>query len=361
MTRVEAICFEIMPLSGSNFGAELRFDSARELSAIVAELEVNPGPLRDTFYATGGMLVMKHLDAINQDPRLLVQLSRGFGAEVENYHATLTPERLIHDSVPEILVVSNLSPMNFEVPARPDPPLARDGGLPVQYPHRLGWHTDQSFRRPPPDVSLFYAMTPCPRGQGQTIYADGIAAYDALSPALKQHLDGLEAVHAIPWTGRGEAAVRAGETPKPLLPHQESQRQPVVRIHPVTGKPALYLCGESQLDWILGPFAGMPPGPDSAGGQLLSELMAHYTEPRFTYVDDWDAGDLVIHDNRNTIHTATWFDAAQHGRIMWRTTVFGNPGDNYAGEARSWLPEAGGKPMGELDLAMRPNPKSRRG
>ena len=179
--------------------------------------------------------MLKGFGTITENPTLLVRLSRLFGTEVENYHETLTPHRLIHDNVAEILVVSNLPPMNFEVPVLPNPQLALDGSLPVRFPHRQGWHTDQSFRRPPPDVSLFYAMTPCPKGQGQTLYADGFAAYDALSPALKQRLDGLEAVHAIPWTGRGEAAVRSGELPKPLEAHQRSQRQPVVRRHPETG------------------------------------------------------------------------------------------------------------------------------
>jgi taurine dioxygenase len=50
-----------------------------------------------------------------------------------------------------------------------------------------------------------------------------------------------------------------------------------------------------------------------------------------------DKGDLVIYDNRTLIHAATWFDAAQHQRLMWRTTVSGNPGAEYAGEAKSWI------------------------
>ncbi|MDA0262519.1 MAG: TauD/TfdA family dioxygenase [Proteobacteria bacterium] len=104
----------------------------------------------------------------------------------------------------------------------------------------------------------------------------------------------------------------------------------------------------------------MSPGPDGVDGRLLNERMAHFTQRRFTYVHEWDAGDLVSHDNRNTIHTATWFNAAQHGCIMWRTTVIGNPGAEYAGDVWSWLPAAGQSPMGALDLAMRP-PESSEG
>ena len=350
---------ELRPLSAAGFGVELRLDPARDLVAWIDQLEDDSRPLMDAFYDARGLMVVKGAEAVTAAPDLLVRLSRLFGPEVENYRETLTPERLIHDDVPEVLVVSNLAPTDFEVPEPPDPPRTADGGLPVQFPHRKGWHTDQSFRRPPPDISLFYAMTPCPKGQGQTLYADGTAAYDALGSGLKERIADLEAVHAIPWTGRGEDAVRAGQTPRPLIRHQQSQRQPVVRNHPVTGVPALYLCGESQLDWVVGPFTGLPPGPDTQAGRLLYELVAHYTEARFTYIHDWDPGDLVIHDNRNTMHAATWFDGAEHGRIMWRTTVFGNPGEEYAGEPRSWLPEQGGQPMGELELDMREAPKPR--
>jgi len=58
------------------------------------------------------------------------------------------------------------------------------------------------------------------------------------------------------------------------------------------------------------------------------------------HVHEWTPGDLVVWDNRCTIHAATWFDAAREARVMWRTTVSGNPGPAYAGEARSWLATA---------------------
>ncbi|MGH6953261.1 MAG: TauD/TfdA dioxygenase family protein, partial [Alphaproteobacteria bacterium] len=270
--------------------------------------------------------------------------SRLFGPEVENYRETFTAENKtlfnIHDEVPEILLVTNLPPISSQPMARPDPPLAADGSFPTRFPHRRGWHTDQSFRRPPPDISLFYAVQPTPKGQGQTLFADATAAYEALPPALKRRVAGLEGVHVLPGTGRSEQAMRAGETPKPLLPHQQPQRQPVVRVHPVTGKRALYLCEAGQMDWDSGPLAGMEPGPDGDGAALLYELMTHTTEPRFTYTHDWDVGDLVIYDNRSVLHAPSWYEADTHIRIMWRTTVMGNPGPEYAGEERSWIPKA---------------------
>jgi taurine dioxygenase len=340
--------FRLRPLPDSTFGAELRFDADDARRAVEA-LESDPEPLRRAFYGAQGLLVMKDLHAITRAPELLVRVSRVFGPEVENYHETLTARNMIHPDVPEILVLSNQPPANREPPPQPDPPRTADGRLPVQFPHRKGWHTDQSFRRPPPDISLFYAVVPAPKGEAQTLYGDGVAAYEALSAEQKKRIEGVEGLHVLPWMGRSEEAVRAGETPQPLLPHQRPQRQPLVRVHPVTGRRALYLCEDAQMDWIEGPIVGMTPGPDGEGAALVYELMTHFTQPRYTYVHEWDPGDLVIYDNRCLIHCGTWYDSARHPRVMWRTTVRGNPGPEYAGEKRSWIPDSGARPMEGLD------------
>ncbi len=328
-------------LPGATFGGLARLTGAGDARATVAAAEADPGTLLDSFYRSQGLLVLPGLQAISEEPELLVRLSRLFGPEVENYHETLTAPHNVHADVPEIYLVSNIAPATTHPPARPDPPLTGDGRLPTRFPHRRGWHTDQSFRRPPPDISLFYAAIPSPEGQGQTLFADGVAAYAALPAALKARLEGLEGLHVIPGSGRSEYAVRAGEAPKALLPHQRPQRQPVVRRHPVTERRALYLCEAGQMDWIEGPIVGMTPGPDGDGAALLYELWIHYTRSDFTYVHDWSRGDLVIYDNRGLAHAATWFDSEAHRRLMWRTTVRGNPGDEYAGEARSWIPSPG--------------------
>ena len=112
-----------------------------------------------------------------------------------------------------------------------------------------------------------------------------------------------------------------------------------MRIHPVTGRKALYLCERGQMDWFDGPFVGMERGPQGDGARLLDELMAHYTRPEFIYIHEWTQGDVLVWDNRCLIHTATWYDAEKEQRMMWRTTVRGNPGPLYAGEARSWVPK----------------------
>ncbi len=326
------------PLPGASFGATLRLKGTAP--EIVAAAECDPAALPAALAEAKGLLLIQGMNAIADDPDLLVRLSRVFGPEVEDYRHTLTDLKSVHVSVPEILLVSNMPPVGKAPPKRPEPPLAADGLIPVQYPHRKGWHTDQSYRRPPPDISLFYAVTPAAPDTGQTLFANGILAYAALPTDLKARVDKLDGLHAQPGTGRSREAALAGRTPRAFASHERSQRQPLVRTHPVTGERSLYLCEWGQMDWFEGPFVGMEPGPHGAGAVLLDEIMAHLTARQFCYAHEWTQGDLLIWDNRCLVHAATWFDGDREGRLMWRTTVHGNPGAHYAGEIKSWLPVA---------------------
>jgi taurine dioxygenase len=328
------------PIPGSAFGVSARLprgSSGGSSQTAVEQLEGARDALQAQFYGGGGFMVLHGADAISENPPLLLRLSELFGEEVEDYRTTPAARHQIHDDVPQIFIVANRPPANKPPPARPEPPFTDTGGLPTRFPHRRGWHTDQSYRRPPPDVSLFYAVQPAPPGGGETLYASGTLAYAALPKSLMQRVEGLVGLHCSPGKGRAEYAVRAGEAPAILTAAEQPQRQNVVRVHPVTGQPALFLCEAGQMDWIDGPFEGMEPGIDGDGAALLYELMTHYTRDEFVYVHRWEAGDLVVYDNRNLIHAATWFDADQHSRIMWRTTVWGNPGPEFDGEQKSWL------------------------
>jgi taurine dioxygenase len=323
------------PLPGAHFGGRLSLATGAHRTVEAAEHD--PTALPRALADSGGLLLLQGMQAMADEPDLLLRLSRIFGTEVENYRENLTPPNMVHPTVPEIFVVSNVPPVSRMPPRRPDPPLTADGGFPTQFPHRRGWHTDQSYRRPPPDISLFLAVTPVRRDQGQTLFADGAAAYDALPTGLKAKIDGLDGIHVQNSAGRNYNAVLAGETPRDLRPHERPQRQPVVRVHPVTGRRALYLCEGGQMDWVDGPFAGMQPGPHGDGAELLHALMTHLTRPEFIYVHEWTRGDLIVWDNRCLVHAATWFDTETESRVMWRTTVSGNPGPIYAGETKSWI------------------------
>jgi taurine dioxygenase len=325
------------PLSGAKFGGCVRLKGDGGAHRVIQVAEAEPDALPHALAKSGGLLLLQGMEEIIGEPELLVRLSRGFGTEVEDYRRNLTPLNMVHETVPEIFIVSNIPPVVRMPPRRPDPPLTEDGKLPTRFPHRRGWHTDQSYRRPPPDISLFMAVSPVRRDQGQTLFADTTAAYEALSPELKARVEGLEGLHVSLSARRSRDEVLAGVTPRELRPHEQPQRQPVVRIHPVTGKRALYLCEYGQMDWVEGPFANMQPGPHGDGAELLFALMSHITQPEFIYVHEWTRGDLIVWDNRCLVHAATWFDAEKEGRLMWRTTVSGNPGALYAGERKSWI------------------------
>lgn len=333
------------PLPGATFGARARFSN--EASAI-GEFIANGEAILSEFNEAGGLMVLNGLSAIDDDPAALVRLSELFGPEVENYRETLTAPRFFHESVPEILVLSNMPPCNHPPPQKAE---AADGSFPIQFPARRNWHTDQSYRRPPPDVTLLYGSICPPPDQGQTLFADCTAAYASLPEELRDRIAGLNGIHAPSWIGRRPEDVRNVVEPKPLLPHQLPQQHPLVRIHPVSGRPSLYICEENQMDFVDGPIEGLEPGPDGEGARLLRQLLAHATSPEFAYIHEWQPGDLVIADNRNLLHAASWYDAEKHDRLMWRTTVMGNPGAEYAGETKSWIPAEGHEVMEGMEDA----------
>jgi taurine dioxygenase len=335
-------------LPGRGFGGVLEFESA-DPDGVLGTFARHADSILARFYAARGLMVVKGLQAIAGQPRALVELSRWFGPEVEDYHQTLTSPRFFHDSVNEILILSNAAPCNHPPPPRAA--LAGSGRLPTRFPEQVNWHTDQSYRRPPPDVTLLLAVELPPRDQGQTLFADCTAAFAALDPQLQRRLEQLQGIHAPSWIGRSRAAVENGEAPLKLLPHQLPQRQPLVRRHPVTGEKSLYICEEKQMDYVDGPIAGLETGPGGEGAMLLRDLLAHVTRDEFVYVHEWEPGDLVIADNRNLLHCATWYDAAEYTRLMWRTTVMGNPGSEYAGEAKTWIPRDGSDVMAGMENA----------
>jgi taurine dioxygenase len=227
--------------SSADFGGVLEFQSDN-LGEILRTFERHADAILSLFYAARGLMVVKGLQALVDQPQALVELSRLFGAEVEDYHQTLTSARFFHDSVNEILILSNAEPCNHPPPPPPAPKrLLQDQQqsserLPVQFPAQINWHTDQSYRRPPPDITLLLAVELPPHDQGQTLFADCTAALAALDPARQQALEMLQGIHAPSWVGRSRQAVENGEQPLELLAHQLPQRQPLVRRHPVTNE-----------------------------------------------------------------------------------------------------------------------------
>jgi alpha-ketoglutarate-dependent 2,4-dichlorophenoxyacetate dioxygenase len=192
---------------------------------------------------------------------------------------------------PEISDISNLDEQN-RLRGRDDPRRFDQLG------NRL-WHTDGSFRRVPAALSMLYAhRVPArgPRGNGETEFADLRAAYDALPEPTKAEIEDLVALHDIAWS-RGQLGFNDllfGE--RQVLPPVP---QRLVRRHPGSGRKTLYIAAHASeiVGW---------PVPD--GRLLLRELIEHATARDFVYRHDWRAGDLVIWDNRCTMHRGRAFD-----------------------------------------------------
>ncbi|HZP87575.1 MAG TPA: TauD/TfdA family dioxygenase [Burkholderiales bacterium] len=170
------------------------------------------------------------------------------------------------------------------------------------------WHTDSSFKRVPGKASLLYARSIVPVG-GQTEYADMRAAYDALSDTLKERLRGLVAEHAIRYSRRKLGFSDFSDEENEALPPVP---QVLVRRHPGSGRLSLYLASH----------AGRILGMDEAEGQaLLQQLIDHATQRQFVYAHRWRVHDLVMWDNRCTMHRVRPYDDLRWPRDMQRTTV----------------------------------------
>ena len=195
---------------------------------------------------------------------------------------------------PEIADISNLDEES-RVRGRDDPRRFDQLG------NRL-WHTDGSFRRVLAALSMLYAHRvpgPSPRGNGETEFADMRAAYDALSDQQKADIADLVALHDIAWS-RGQLGFNEllfGE--KQVLPPVP---QRLVRRHPGSRRKVLYVAAHASeiVGW---------PVPE--GRLLLRELIEHATQREFVYRHDWREGDLVIWDNRATMHRGRNFDESR--------------------------------------------------
>jgi alpha-ketoglutarate-dependent 2,4-dichlorophenoxyacetate dioxygenase len=170
------------------------------------------------------------------------------------------------------------------------------------------WHTDSSFKHVPARCSLLSAREIPPSG-GETEFADLRAAYDALPEEKKRQLDGLVAEHSI---FRSRSLIGFTEFNADIQRELPPVQQLLVRTHAGSGRKTLYLA--SHASHIVG-------WPVEAGRKLIEELVAFATQPRFVYQHRWRVGDLVMWDDRCTMHRGRPYDDTKHRRDMHRTTV----------------------------------------
>ena len=169
------------------------------------------------------------------------------------------------------------------------------------------WHTDASFQDPPGRYSMLSAKI-VPPVAADTEFADMRAAYDALSPETRARLEGLRVHHSIAHS-RQTLGFEFSRDEQEIL---KGAVHPLVRTIPRSRRRSLYVASHASriVDW---------PVPE--GRLLLRDLMEHATQPEFVYRHAWRVGDLVIWDNRATMHRARPFDDAKYRRELRRVTT----------------------------------------
>ena len=225
----------------------------------------------------------------------LIAFSRRFGA------LDLAPiqenGRRFVDGHPEIYVVSNVIENGVAI-----------GSLGAG---EAVWHTDMSYLDDPPKASMLYAIEVPPAG-GNTGFTNMYAAYAALPDALRRRIAGLRLKHDGTYNSGGYVREGIAATDDPVA--SPGTYHPIVCRHPETGRRCLYL-GRRRNAYI----EGLALAESEA---LLDELWRHATREELGWYNTWRAGDLVLWDNRCTMHRRDPFDAASR-RIMHRTQMKG--------------------------------------
>jgi taurine dioxygenase len=237
-------------------------------------------------------LVLRFRGQRLSDPQLLA-FSRLFG-ELDPpgpnpYGKPFLPEH------PEMNVISNI----------------KMGGAPIG---GLGdgeaiWHSDMTYVDTPPMGAILHALEVPPSG-GDTYWANMYLAYETLPPELKRKIEGRRAVHDATYNSAGMMRKGYKEVTDPR--EAPGARHPLVRTHPETGRECLFL-GRRRNSYIL----GMELEESDA---LLDALWAHATRAGLTFRQQWQAGDVLIWDNRCTLHRRDSFDPSAR-RLMHRTQI----------------------------------------
>jgi len=178
-----------------------------------------------------------------------------------------------------------------------------------------GWHTDSSYMPVSAKASMLSAQV-VPEYGGETEWADMRAAYEALDDATRQRIAGLSAFHSIVYS-----QTKAGfDTAFGYGMDQPRQLRPLTKIHPVTGRPALFI-GRHAHD-----IPGLDPEESEA---LLDQLLAEACRPPRLYRHCWEPGDVVVWDNRCVLHHACEWDLTKP-RVMRHTRIAGDPATESA-------------------------------
>jgi taurine dioxygenase len=184
------------------------------------------------------------------------------------------------------------------------------GTLPPGGAAGVNWHTDLSYTIRPATGTFLYCMEK-PQVGGDTLFANMYMAYETLSPKMRAFLDQLEAVHDVSMinTKRAPEVIAEFKRLNPPVVH------PAVRVHPDTGRKALYVNDRVRT------FVGLS---EAESKPIIKFLCEHSVTPKFTYRHRWTVGDLVVWDNRCLTHMAVADFDAKEVRHMIRTSCMGD-------------------------------------
>ena len=212
--------------------------------------------------------------------------------------------RFLFAENPAIGIISNLD-ANGQ-------PVVENEGLGSQ---EVVWHSDNSYVAMPPAGSMLYSLEVPVNGGGDTSFNNQYLAYEELPDDIKQAIKGKVQVHD---TSRNSAGRLRPTAKLPTRPEEvEGPTHPLVRIHPVSRRPALYL-GRRRV-WPSNYIVGLSSDESEA---LLDKLWTHATQPKYEWTHIWKVGDLLLWDNRCCMHYRTEIDVKQR-RIMHRTVIKG--------------------------------------
>ena len=249
-------------------------------------------------------------------PEALVAAAGSFGtpeepAAARYYDGTgLTPPNQIH---PNIMQISNLGPEGL--------PVAENDGLGSG---EVVWHSDNSYKDVPPSGSMLYALEVPPQG-GDTSFSNQYLAYETLPNDIRVRCLGLSAVHDASRNSAGR--LRPGIVAPTTLAEVPGPIHPLVRKHPWTGRPALYLGRRRAF-----PSQYIPQLAPEESEALLDDLWSHANSPELTWSHQWTAGDVVLWDNRAAMHRREPHDP-RFPRILHRVQLAGDAVERWAPES----------------------------
>jgi len=284
---------ERVPADGADAGTRVPLMTRALSPALGAEiLDVDAStPIDAALSATLQDIWHRSLVLLLRDQRLSMEDQVRF-AECFGPPATIhTPEhRAGH---PAVMLISNVRENGRLIGALPD--------------GEMHFHTDQCHQERPAKASMLYAIE-IPRLGGNTLFANAYMAYESLPADVKRRIEGKRAINAYDYDS---AAMKRGTRLGEGVPHYA---HPMVRTHPATRRKALYV---NRLMTIA--IEGMA---QAESDELLSFLFDHQEQRQFVYEHVWRVGDLLMWDNRCTLHARTDFSAAER-RLMRRVTILG--------------------------------------